>query len=330
MTTSAGATALYEEYAKAHEHFVAQAHALESLLSELVQSGSVSKSIITARAKDPLELYKKQLRKKYEDPWRDCPDIVGARIVVGTPIEKSDVRRMLSSSPRVSAVIEDQAEEATPHEIRYRGLHVHLTTEELKDSRGEPLRCEVQVRTMAEHAWAETEHRYVYKKGDVPDPLRRHFNRLLVLMELFDKEIAEGVTMAKELPGFRRLELSHVLEHRISDMTESPNDHILTMETIEQLEGIGFGNSTELMSLVKTYLGSHADEVAAVMEQHGPKAAGHDVSRDWIFTQGESILLLALLEEDEYRLSNALQGSDLYALAEPLAIASGHTGYLRD
>lgn len=165
----------------------------------------------------------------------------------------------------------------------------------------------------------------MYKKGEVPDQLRRHFNRLVVLMELFDKEIEEGVTMAKELPGFRRLELSHALEHSITDITKSPNDQVLTMEAIEQLEGIGFGNSTELLSL-----SSHADELTSVMEEHGPEASGHDVSRDWIFSQGESILFLALLEEDEYRLSNALQGSDLYTLAEPLAIASGHTGYLRE
>lgn len=324
------ASSLYDEYSKAHDHFVEQAQVLERLLQELVRPGALGKSIIAARAKDPLELYKKQLRKKYEDPWRDCPDIVGARIVVGTPIEKSDVLRILSTSSRIKADVEDQSKDATPHEIRYRGLHVHVTSEELKDSRGEPLRCEVQVRTMAEHAWAETEHRYVYKKGEVPDQLRRHFNRLLVLMELFDKEIEEGVTMAKELPGFRRLELSHALEHSISDITKSPNDHVLTMEAIEQLEGIGFGNSTELLSLVTSYLSTHADELTSVMEEHGPQAPGHDVNRDWIFSQGESILFLALLEEDEYRLSNALQGSDLYTLAEPLAIASGHTGYLRE
>lgn len=324
------ARALYDEYSTAHKHFESQARKLEQLLLDLTQSSSLGKSVITVRAKDPLELFKKQLRKRYPDPWTECPDIVGARVVVGTQTEKSEVVRILSESSRVTVAIEDQAVDAKPDLIRYHGLHVHLTSEELKDSRSEPLRCEVQVRTMAEHAWAETEHRYIYKKGSVPDELKRHFNRLLVLMELFDKELVEGVRMAKELPGFRRLELSNVLEHTLSGITRMPSDHALTMETISELENAGFGSSTELLALVNDYVADRSDELAEIINSHGPRAASHDVSRDWIFSQGESVLLLALLDADEYRLSNALQGSDLYAPTEHIALASGHAGFIRD
>src|SRR5699024_10331571 len=111
------------------------------------------------------------------------------------------------------------------------------------------MQCEVQVRTAAQHAWAETEHRYIHKKGEVLSAVERHFNRLLVLMELFDLELEEGVRMARELDGFRRLELSHYLEIAVNQLTHVPGDAQLTMSAIEELESVGLGSAVELRAV---------------------------------------------------------------------------------
>ncbi|WP_426320743.1 GTP pyrophosphokinase [Microbacterium sp. E-13] len=321
---------LYDNYAALHSNYQAQARELEVRLAGCIGERGILKASVSSRAKEPLELFKKQLRKRYTDPWSECSDIVGARVVVGTTSERSEVVASLQASKLFEVIeIENQEAESNPSEIRYRGLHVHVISDIVRRPDGTPMQCEIQVRTAAQHAWAETEHRYVYKKGEVPHTVKRHFNRLLVLMELFDLELEEGVKMARELDGFRRLELSHHLEVAVNQLTDVPGDEHLTMAAIEELESAGLGSAVELRAIVDVYLRDKRDELRRVVEEHGPNSDSHDVSSGWILTQGELILLLALLDKDEYQLSNALQHSDLFAPAETLALATGHMGFLR-
>nr|WP_223169237.1 hypothetical protein [Microbacterium sp. MF43] len=321
---------MYEQYAGLHAQYKAQASQLQVDLAECIGERGVLKAAVSARAKEPLELFKKQLRKKYSDPWSECSDIVGARVIVGTSSERSEVVASLRSSNLFQVIaIENQEEQSDPSVIRYRGLHAHITSDAVQRPDGTPLQCEVQIRTAAQHAWAETEHRYIYKKGEVPDAVKRHFNRLLVLMELFDLQLEEGVSMARELDGFRRLELAQYLEATVNHLTRAPSDAHLTMHVIEQVESAGLGSATELRALVEVYMRENLGEVSTVINEYGPKSESHDVSSGWITTQGELILILALLNRDEYALSNALEGSDLFDPVERLAMATGHMGFLR-
>lgn len=328
MTTTA--RELYDQYLPVHKQYEEHARQLENDLAECIGEWGVLKASVSARAKEPLELFKKQLRKKYADPWSECADIIGARVVVGTSSERSEVVASLQSSKLFDVVgIENQEDHSDPSVIRYRGLHAHITSGAIRRPDGTPLPCEVQIRTTAQHAWAETEHRYIYKKGEVPDTVKRHFNRLLVLMELFDLQLEEGVTMARELDGFRRLELSQYLEVTVNQLTHEPNDAHLTMDVIEEMEAAGLGSAVELRALVEVYMREHLEEVERVIRENGPRSESHDVTSGWLTTQGELILMLALLNRDEYELSNALQNSDLFDPVERLAMATGHAGFLR-
>lgn len=54
------------------------------------------------------------------------------------------------------------------------------------------LACEIQMRTVLQHAWAEIEHDLGYKSEyEIPDQLRRRFARLAALLELGDSEFLE-------------------------------------------------------------------------------------------------------------------------------------------
>lgn len=61
-------------------------------------------------------------------------------------------------------------------------------------------RCEVQVRTVLEHAWAEIEHDLGYKApAAVPEPVRRRLDRLAGMLELADQEF---VAIRRELDEY--------------------------------------------------------------------------------------------------------------------------------
>jgi len=51
------------------------------------------------------------------------------------------------------------------------------------------MKCEIQVRTILQHAWAEIEHDLVYKSpADIPFRVRRRFASLAGLLEIADRE----------------------------------------------------------------------------------------------------------------------------------------------
>ena len=51
------------------------------------------------------------------------------------------------------------------------------------------LRCEVQVRTLLQHAWAEIEHDRNYKfSGVLPHEIRRRFYLVAGVLEMMDRE----------------------------------------------------------------------------------------------------------------------------------------------
>lgn len=57
----------------------------------------------------------------------------------------------------------------------------------------EGLKCEIQIRSVLQHAWAEIEHDLGYKSEiAIPKRIRRNFSRLAGLLEIADKEISRN------------------------------------------------------------------------------------------------------------------------------------------
>lgn len=322
---------LYAAYVVQEDIYRAAALEIESRIKLALASATVPVHQVSARAKDAIELFKKQRRKNYTDPWKDCPDLVGARVIVADSTQKSLVIDSLTAIADVTILeIEDQSVDADPAQIAYRGLHVHLSFSDISNVRGEAIRCEVQIRTIAEHAWSETVHHYVYKTPiSISPEIQRTFNRLLVLVELFDQELARGASEVVALEEFALLQLSRHLESALQDFVRTPSDTMLSIESIGDLVRAGFGSTEHLRELADDYVTGHRDDIAALMTTFGPGAEGFDVANDWMLSQGESLLYLALLDHDDFALGNALDGSDLYRFVEALALRTGHDGFAR-
>jgi putative GTP pyrophosphokinase len=177
------------------------------LISELLQERSFSPHSVTSRVKS---------RKSLEDKLRrtdsnyaqlsDVTDLAGVRI---TTYFSDEVDRMGAHLEKEFDIVKehsiDKRKTMDADRFGYLSLHyvVKLSDSRLKltEYRRFPnLACEIQIRSILQHAWAEIEHDLGYKaRLAVPQFLRRRFSRLAGLLELADEEF---VTIRDELSGY--------------------------------------------------------------------------------------------------------------------------------
>ena len=184
------------EYDAAHSLYSDFAYECESLIKRLLTVKGYQVHSVTSRLKERSKVEEKLKRegKEYQK-LSDMTDVVGVRVIthfedevdrIGTLVEEEfDIDRGRSVDKR-------QLLEAD--RFGYLSLHYvcSLNGHRLKlaeNNRYARLPCEVQIRTILQHAWAEIEHDLGYKPGNtVPKPVRRRFSRLAGLLEIGDQE----------------------------------------------------------------------------------------------------------------------------------------------
>jgi ppGpp synthetase/RelA/SpoT-type nucleotidyltranferase len=170
---------------------------VQELLTSILSNHAIRTHSITSREKSSESLKAKIGRegKAYENPLDEITDLAGVRIITYFP---SDVDKILPIIEKEFIIDQknsiDKRKATDPSIFGY--VSVHLVIEfspdriklpEYKIFRG--MKCEVQVRTILQHAWAEIEHDIVYKASeDIPFELRRQFASLAGLLEIADKE----------------------------------------------------------------------------------------------------------------------------------------------
>jgi putative GTP pyrophosphokinase len=151
---------------------------------------------VTSRVKDRASLSGKLTRsgKHYESLFH-VTDIVGIRVITYFDDELDRIGDLIARHfvvDRERSVDKRKALDVT--QFGYLSLHFicSMTQQRLaldENTHCSGLVCEVQVRTILQHAWAEIEHDLGYKAGvEVALPLRRRFSRLAGLLELADGE----------------------------------------------------------------------------------------------------------------------------------------------
>jgi putative GTP pyrophosphokinase len=153
--------------------------------------------------------------RDYADLW-EVTDLVGLRVITYFEDAVDRVAELIERRLPVDLSHSiDKRRRRHPGAFGYRSLHyvcrlgeggLHASAEVLP----ERARCEVQVRTVLEHAWAEIEHDLGYKApAAVPEPVRRRLDRLAGMLELADQEF---VAIRRELDEYvgalpRRIEV---------------------------------------------------------------------------------------------------------------------------
>lgn len=148
------------------------AECLEKLLRSLIEDGKLKCQSVTSRAKDE-ESLRSKLERKLEQGVQPAElrldDLAGVRVLL---YFKSDVQRIVDLLRREFHVLgEENVEKRYPdchQSLGYCARHFIVSLDDCRKHFAEyrrfrSLRCEVQVTTVLEHAWAEVEHDLYYK-----------------------------------------------------------------------------------------------------------------------------------------------------------------------
>lgn len=202
---------------------------VRQMLGQLLAEANIPINSITYRVKSVDALAEKLTRpgKDYEH-LTEVTDLVGVRVVTNFA---DDVDRVVRVIDRHLDVDPDHSEDKRPYDPHWFGYSsVHrvccLPPEMLERpeyARFAGLRCEIQVRSILQHAWAEIEHDLGYKvAGGIPNSLRRRFSMLAGLLELADDQ-------------FMRLrdELSLYSTQVVAKMHDHPEDVALDPISLE-------------------------------------------------------------------------------------------------
>ena len=136
-------------------------------------------------------------RKHYSNPIKDATDKVGTRIVLLNLDDVYKVSEFIEKECVVWECIEksqdiEEIREHNPLEFSYQSNHfiVKPKPDKYTAEQCDLLTCEIQVRTLLQHAYAETSHDTVYKKGHNGSPIvLRSLAVTMAFLETADEKI---------------------------------------------------------------------------------------------------------------------------------------------
>lgn len=189
------------EYQPYRPLFQAFANVVRGILTEVLRADNIQAASVEARAKDVESFGTKALkpsesdpeRPRYPKPLSDITDLAGVRVITFFPKTVEAVGEVVRREFKV-VEFSDKAALLDDDRLGYKSVHflVRLAPKRLslpEYSRYKDLVCELQIRTVLQHAWAEIEHDIQYKTAStIPSQIRKRFSALAGLLEIADRE----------------------------------------------------------------------------------------------------------------------------------------------
>lgn len=188
---------LWETHSELIRQFISLRSSYEQLASEAayilekrLREGNIRFAAVTFRAKTLDSFLEKLERKPYGNPLEEIADLSGVRIVYLYSNNYECIKEIISQEFEIIET-DDKHSDQSIDKFGYAAVHfiVHLG-EKSSGARYDDLKsfkCEIQVRTVLQDAWAIINHHLTYKREqDVPTPLLRKVNALAGLLETAD------------------------------------------------------------------------------------------------------------------------------------------------
>ena len=189
-----------QEFSKLQHKYEDFANEVGRILEDALAAAGIKCQAIESRAKS-VESFDSKCKKtdptgapRYNNPMAEITDLAGARIITYTLGDVDRVCAFLEQHFVVQEKKDIGEERLDAGKFGYQSIHYlcqlndnRLNLPEFARFRG--MICEVQVRTVLQHVWAQIEHGIQYKASSaLPKSIKRKFTSLAGLLEIGDRE----------------------------------------------------------------------------------------------------------------------------------------------
>lgn len=202
---------------------------LKQVIEVLIEEQKISYLSISYRIKEEESFIEKIDRKKYSNPFEEIEDICGIRIICYYKTDVDKIGGIISSEFNVLES-QDKEDLLAADQFGYRSTHFIV---KIEDSWAEipnyrklnGLKCEIQVRTVLMHSWAEIQHKLAYKKESfIPEEIKRKLFRISAKLEEADEQFEE---IKSKIQKYRK-----EIEEKIRESNESEKEIILNLDSL--------------------------------------------------------------------------------------------------
>lgn len=278
----------------------------EELLRTGLREAGV-RGALEGRVKELLSYLRKALRNPdYLSGKRAIQDKAGLRVVLPYFDEEGEVRAAIERF-----FVIDEHEETVDRlgadRLGYLAVHyiVHIREEfldEEKRSLFDGLQIEIQVGSIAQRAWGEVSHELIYKGAlEIPIAYQRIINRLVVLMEVFDSEVARAREEIAKLPGFELAPLISELDRELLRFSGTEPDRGLSQLLVPPLAEL-YEEAPEALfdARIGPWIAANRERLTELYDNY---EADFDVNP--LFCQPEAFLIYELADSDPTGLESA-------------------------
>nr|WP_255622081.1 RelA/SpoT domain-containing protein [Tessaracoccus sp. OS52] len=276
---------------------------------------------VSGRIKSYRSVYGK-LRRNPDSPrtWDSLGDLVAFKAIFPTPAGADQFTVWLSEQDQWHPVLDDKLCE--PHELKYRSKQFDLYSHDVTDSKGQPLKIEVQVRTSAVDAWYVVDHRFKYKTVVPPtEDMQRKLNRLIVLTELFDQEVGEVERKRREDPEFAKDRLYESLITTSERLTKGQTSTSRPEGLLETLLTVFVEDADSLPAQIEAFVNETEADLIRIFSEHLNSSDEYVEEVDWIYHEPEAVLIAERAVRRPQQLLAAVEHSNYRAEVDPMVEA---------
>ncbi len=302
--------------------YVELAEAVVSLLSEELRRNGVLCDV-SGRAKEIASLLTKVIRKGYTD-YDKIGDKAGVRVIVWYPEDVAAIDEAVLRLFKVNEY-EDKESLLAADQFGYAGKHYQVTIPEMTKCSRKciGLGCEIQVHTRAQNLWSDVAHDLTYKPAqEPPRELLRNVNRLVALVELFDRELQIIQNDVRQLPNFQEAAMLYELEKAFYRFAARRCDKALSLLILATIKGAFSADElSQYPTLLHDFVAQNEEKLDEIFQTYA-----NDERCSPLLFQPESIAIFERLESNPPQLREkwdlALPATYLDDLATIWGVAS--------
>ncbi|MDN4628644.1 GTP pyrophosphokinase [Erwinia sp. PsM31] len=196
------------------------------IVENLLQQNGIDYLSVSYRTKTKEGVIEKIGRKNYKNPIEELTDISGVRVILYLESDIGKVSDVIKSTFNIDFKNSvDNEGRLSSDKVGYRSVHYVCDIGEKRNALKEyeyisGLTCEIQVRTMLQHAWAELTHDRNYKLGtNLPLQIQRKINLFSGMLEIADEGFSEIVNSIEEYKeSIRNNDLEQLFSQEINSI----------------------------------------------------------------------------------------------------------------